>query len=239
MCRRDCNLAGLQQKATGMKENTTNNTGLWIAGGFLLLATGVFFYVKNKRKRDARDTSNENKALDDLSSSDTTTQAALLKKYLSVNEVPLVGFVANPATANPYGCLNVANEITDYPTVQQKFSALCENRYTLQRALETGLSDSDYTNFADLLKRQKVVTTDEAKAYALASNTAEISSTYKQVPAGVILGSLMKSGYYGVKRTDGNIEYVSAYMFFNGFDANRQPVWAFIEKDDSELITPK
>lgn len=221
-----------------MAENKSN-TGLLIAGGFLALATAAFFYIKNKNKRDAQDTSNENKALDDLTSSDTTSQAALLKKYLGVVEVPVVGFTANPVTANAYGCINVANEITDYPTVQQKFSALCENKYTLQRALETGLSDSDYANFADLLKRQKVVTTEETKAYILASSADTVSSSYKTVPANTILGSLYKSYYYGFKRSDGNIEYVSAYMFFNGFNANKKPVWAFVEKDDATLITPK
>lgn len=221
-----------------MAENKSN-TGLWIAGGFLALATAAFVYIKNKSKRDAQDTSNENKALDDLTSSDTTSQAALLKKYLGVVEVPVIGFTANPVNANAYGCINVANEITDYPTVQQKFSALCENKYTLQRALETGLNDSDYTNFADLLKRQKVVTTEATKAYILASSADTVSSSYKTVPANTILGSLYKSYYYGVKRSDGNIEYVSSYMFFNGFDTNKKPVWAFVEKDDTTLITPK
>ena len=217
-----------------MTENKTN-TGLWIAGALLLLGGGAFFYFKNKAKKD---TANENKALDNLTSSDETQQAAKLKKYLSVSEVWAVGFVANPLTSNPYGCCNVCNEITNYPGVQSKFSQLCENKYTLQRAFETGLSDAQYNECLKLLKLQKVATTKEARVFILPDRQSIRSNLYKTMPAGTILGSLMESGYFWVDY-DGRSESESSYMFFNGYDANNKPVYAFVAKDNAELITPK
>ncbi len=217
-----------------MAENKTN-TGLLVAGGLILLAGGALLYFKNKTKKD---TQNENKALDNLTSSDETRQAAELKKYLSVSEVFGVGFVANPLTSNQYGCANVCNEITNYPGVQAKFSALCENKYTLQRAFESGLTDAQYKECLDLLKAQKVVTTKESQVFILDDRASISSNRYKTMPANTILGSLIASGYYWVDY-DNYQKSFSSYMFFNGFDANKKPVYAFVEKDNATLVTPK
>ena len=73
-----------------MAENKTN-TGLWIGAGALALATGIFFYFKNKTKKETAD---ENKAISDLSTNEDTELAALLKKYLNVSDTVLVGWKA-------------------------------------------------------------------------------------------------------------------------------------------------
>lgn len=217
-----------------MSENKSN-TGVWVGAGFLALATAAFFYLKNKSKKD---TANENKALDDLTTSDATSQAALLKKYLGVVELPGAGFVANPVTSNQWGCFNVCNEIIDYPAVQTKFSALCENRYTLQRAFETGLTDAQYKDCQTLLKAQKVNTTKATKVYLLSSKTTDTSTSYREMPANTLLGSILQSGIYSYQYGN-NTEMMSSYMFFNGFDSKNNPLYAFVEKNNSELITPK
>lgn len=181
-----------------MAENKTN-TGLWIGAGALALATGIFFYFKNKTKKETAD---ENKAISDLSTNEDTELAALLKKYLNVSDTVLVGWKAgDPQWNDAQSVLNTCLRITDFNGVATKFSALCNNAYTLIKALQDGLSNERYTKALQYAKAQKAVT---VKPYR----------SGQTFPANTIMGAVIGEGANAISGA-------KTYKVINSYEANR------------------
>ena len=181
-----------------MAENKTN-TGLWIGAGALVLVGGLLFYFKNKTKKE---TANENKAISDITSNEDTELAALLKKYLNVSDAVVVGWTAGaPWKNDAQRAINTCLRITNFNGVATKFSALCNNAYTLIRALQDGLSNERYTKALQYAKAQKAVT---IKPYRYGGVT---------FPANTIMGAKIGEGVNAISKA-------KTYKVVNGYEAN-------------------
>lgn len=187
-----------------------DNSKGWLVGlSAVALGAGIFFYFKNRGKKE---TEQENKAISDLTTSTETEQAALLKKYLNVTDSALLGWSAgSPYRNNAQEALRVCLQITNWNEVGKKFSALCDNKYTLNKALQDGLNDERYTKAIQFAKAKKVVTT---MPFTYAGHT---------FPAGTIMGSLAGEGV--------NMLGNKVYNTVNDYTANTF-------SDDTELIIP-
>lgn len=202
-----------------------------------LAVIGCIVLIKRMRNQNAKNTNAENETTADLSDFETQ-QAVLLKKYLGVYSVAGV-YYTGPANLNDsYGVANVCNRIVNWAKVQKKFSALCDNQFTLLRAMEGGLTDNNFRICLNLAKADKVVTTKNADCYVL-NSVADKESTgqVENFSMGTVLGAKNESGYFFIQYPNYS-ESVKAYSFLSGYDSNKNEVFAFVEQNNAKIVTP-
>lgn len=198
------------------KQNT--NTGVWIFAGLLLLAGGTFLVLNRKQK----ETQNENKAIEDIGSSEEAAQAAALYKYLGVTNTGGV-YSAWAISNDKYGVYNTCLAVTNIAGVAQKFAQLCNNKFSLNDAMTGGLYDSEYKIAMQYLRAKKVITTSDATPITV-HPTGGYSDVIKYFPKNVILGALTS--------TEGN-----NYNLVNEVTANGT-ITATVSVNNAKLITP-
>lgn len=165
-----------------MAENKSN-TGLWIAGGFLVLAGGVLLYFKNKAKKDAQQQDSISEDIDDYE----TQQAIKLKGLLGVSKGAF-GWTTNGEVGTYFNAqthVKILNEmlaVVDWSDLQKKFRALCNGEYTLVNALNSALTDNDYKKAIEYAAAKKAVTN---QTYRTGNKT---------FPANTILGAIVGEG---------------------------------------------
>lgn len=165
-----------------MVENKSN-TGLWIAGGFLLLAGGALLYFKNKAKKDAQQQDTISEDIDDYE----TQQALKLKGLLGVSK-DVMGWTTNGEIGTYFNAqthVKILNEmlaVVDWSDLQKKFRALCNGEYTLVNALNSALTDNDYKKAIEYAAAKKAVTN---QTYRTGNKT---------FPANTILGAIVGEG---------------------------------------------
>ncbi len=165
-----------------MAENKSN-TGLWIAGGFLVLAGGMLLYFKNKSKKDAQQQDAISEDIDDYD----TQQALKLKGLLGVSK-GVMGWTTNGEIGTYFNAqthVKILNEmlaVVDWSDLQKKFRALCNGEYTLVNALNSTLTDNDYNKAIEYAAAKKAVTN---QTYRTGNKT---------FPANTILGAIVGDG---------------------------------------------
>ena len=165
-----------------MAENKSN-TGLWIAGGFLVLAGGALLYFKNKAKKDAQQQDSISEDIDDYE----TQQAIKLKGLLGVSK-GITGWTTNGEIGTYFNAqthVKILNEmlaVVDWSDLQKKFRALCNGEYTLVNALNSALTDNDYKKAIEYAAAKKAVTN---QTYRTGNKT---------FPANTILGAIVGEG---------------------------------------------
>ena len=165
-----------------MAENKSN-TGLWIAGGFLVLAGGALLYFKNKAKKDAQQQDSISEDIDDYE----TQQALKLKGLLGVSK-GVMGWTTNGEIGTYFNAqthVKILNEmlaVVDWSDLQKKFRALCNGEYTLANALNSALTDNDYKKAIEYAAAKKAVTN---QTYRTGNKT---------FPANTILGAIVGEG---------------------------------------------
>lgn len=165
-----------------MAENKSN-TGLWIAGGFLVLAGGALLYFKNKAKKDAQQQDSISEDIDDYE----TQQAIKLKGLLGVSKGAF-GWTTNGEIGTYFNAqthVKILNEmlaVVDWSDLQKKFRALCNGEYTLVNALNSALTDNDYKKAIEYAAAKKAVTN---QTYRTGNKT---------FPANTILGAIVGEG---------------------------------------------
>jgi len=166
-----------------MAENKSN-TGLWIAGGFLVLAGGALLYFKNKAKKDAQQQDSISEDIDDYE----TQQAIKLKGLLGVSKGAF-GWTTNGEIGTYFNAqthVKILNEmlaVVDWSDLQKKFRALCNGEYTLVNALNSALTDNDYKKAIEYAAAKKAVT-----------NQTYRPGGGKAFPANTILGAIVGDG---------------------------------------------
>lgn len=160
-----------------------SNTGLLIAGGFLLLAGGALLYFKNKAKKDAQQQDSISEDIDDYE----TQQAIKLKGLLGVSKGAF-GWTTNGEVGTYFNAqthVKILNEmlaVVDWSDLQKKFRALCNGEYTLVNALNSALTDNDYKKAIEYAAAKKAVTNQTYRA------------GNKTFPANTILGAIVGEG---------------------------------------------
>lgn len=160
-----------------------SNTGLLIAGGFLVLAGGALLYFKNKAKKDAQQQDSISEDIDDYE----TQQAIKLKGLLGVSK-GVMGWTTNGEIGTYFNAqthVKILNEmlaVVDWSDLQKKFRALCNGEYTLVNALNSALTDNDYKKAIEYAAAKKAVTN---KIYRTGNKT---------FPANTILGAIVGEG---------------------------------------------
>ncbi len=190
-----------------MAENKTN-TGLLIAGGFLLLAGGAFLYFKNKDNTTADITDRE------------TQQAMQLYNMLGVSNTfgwRLSTFHDIPEEK----VLNLLLSVTNWKKLQDKFRGLCNNEYSLTKALSDGLDADEYQLAIKLASAAKVVTTTAA-TFIIYDGIVPLT---KNIAANTVLGALKS-------------ETQTVYTFINAILDDDKELLASINKANAKLITP-
>ena len=166
------------KKYNGNNSGHKSNTGLWLALAALAAGTGLFFYFKNKDKREAKRT---DEASEDISNFETA-QALELKGVLGASKTfgtwTTNGEIVTYSTAAHVKILNIMLAVVDWKELQKKFRELCDGEFTLTDALNKALSDNDYKKAIEYARAKKVVT------------TAEIKINDKTQPENTILGVL-------------------------------------------------
>ena len=198
-----------------MAENKTN-TGLLIAGGFLLLAGGAFLYFKNKDKKETKITDNTTADITDSE----TQQAMQLYNMLGVSNTfgwGLSTFHDIPEEK----VLNLLLSVTNWKKLQEKFRGLCNNEYSLTKALSDGLDADEYQLAIQLASAKKVVTTT-ATTFIIYNGIVPLT---KNIAANTVLGALKS-------------ETQTAYTFINAILDDDKELLASINKANTKLITP-
>lgn len=180
----------------------------------LVAAAGVaifgiwLFKKKNDEENDNRRQNRETSDLDDPN----TLLAVKLKRCLEW-EKGTFGTWGGPIIKNKFDSAegqaelyNLCLQITDWPGVQKKFSALCNNESTILQAFQEMLTIKDvYNNALDLCKSEKVVTTEHTTITLQQEGTGEPYTM--SANANIILGAYTGS-------------YDGKYIFINGFESD-------------------
>lgn len=198
-----------------MAENKTN-TGLLIAGGFLLLAGGAFLYFKNKDKKETKITDNTTADITDQE----TQQAMQLYNLLGVSNTfgwGLSTFHNIPEEK----VLNLLLSVTNWKKLQDKFRGLCNNEYSLTKALSDGLDADEYQLAIKLASAKKVITTTATNFLVYKGLGLET----KNIAANTILGALKS-------------ENANTYTFINAIEDDDKELLVSINKANAKLITP-
>lgn len=180
----------------------------------LVAAAGVaifgiwLFKKKNDEENDNRRQNRETADLDDPN----TLLAVKLKRCLEW-EKGTFGTWGGPIIKDKFNSAegqaelyNICLQITDWPGVQKKFSALCNNESTILQAFQEMLTIKDvYNNALDLCKAKKVVTTENTTITLQQEGTGEPYTM--SANANTILGA-----YTG--------NYDGKDIFINGFESD-------------------
>lgn len=198
-----------------MAANKTN-TGLWLGLGLLGFLTAAFFYVKNK---DRKETQNSDRTTEDIADRETA-QALQLFNMLGVTNMPGIGWrLATFHNIPEEQVLNLLLSVTDWKKLQEKFRGLCNNEYSLTKALSDGLNADEYRRALQYAGAQKVVTTLDTSIGISGDNVVH----YVSVPAGTLVGALTGDGG-------------QTYSFINAVDDDGDEVKAFCYKIQAKLI---
>lgn len=180
----------------------------------LVAAAGVaifgiwLFKKKNDEENDNRRQNRETADLDDPN----TLLAVKLKRCLEW-EKGIFGTWGGPTIKDKFDSAegqaelyNLCLQITDWPGVQKKFSALCNNESTILQAFQEMLTIKDvYNNALDLCKAKKVVTTENTTITLQQEGTGEPYTM--SANDNTILGAYTGS-------------YDGKYIFINGFESD-------------------
>lgn len=159
----------------------------------LLLAAvggGTYLYFKNKDKEESK---NSDKATIDISDP-STRQAMELFNMLGVSSTGGWGlkyFHDIPEER----LLNLMLTITDWPKVQEKFRGMCNNEYSLSKALSDGLTADEYQRAIRYAGAKKVVTTTSAQATIMKGSIAQMPTFQKNTILGAYTNTA--NGQYG------------------------------------------
>lgn len=141
-----------------MEDNENKNKTPWWAWLVLLAlpvaAWGAWRIIRNPAKAI-------NKATEDLADYENS-QAILLKNLMGVTKTAGIWHTVSEIGIYPskthVKILNVMLSVVDWPKLQKKFLALCDNQYTLIDALTAALTDADFQKAIEFAGARKVVT---------------------------------------------------------------------------------
>lgn len=141
-----------------MEDNESKNKTPWWAWFMLLTlsiaAWGAWRIMRNPAKAI-------NKATEDLADYENS-QAILLKNLMGVTKTAGIWHTVSEIGIYPskthVKILNVMLSVVDWPKLQNKFLALCDNQYTLIDALTAALTDADFQKAIEFAGARKVVT---------------------------------------------------------------------------------
>ena len=188
-----------------------------LVGGGLVLAAGYLYYRTRTNQSDTNKADNATADIDD-----PVTQQAL-KLYNALG-------VERSAITNNYGLavfhnipeeyvLNLMLEVTDWTALQKKFKNLCNNEYSLVKALSDGLTAEEYNLAIKYASAKKVVTT-----------TATNVTLYDVMPFRTV--SVAADSLIGAYTGDTS----ASYMFVNGIDNDGKEVKGSISKTAAKLV---
>ena len=168
------------------------NKTFWAVLAIAALGGGAYLYFKNKDKEASKTSDN---ATNDISDP-ATAQAMQLYNMLGISNT---GGWWGPATLHNIPeekVLNLMLEITDWPKVQEKFRGMCNNEYSLSKALSDGLTADEYQRAIRYASAKKVVTTVDNAVASISAGSVIKMPTF---PKNTILGAYTKTlnGNYG------------------------------------------
>lgn len=193
----------------------SKNTGLWLGLSALALATGAFFMFKNRDRSETKKSDNTTADITD----NETQQAMQLYNLLGVSDTfgwGLKTFYDVPEEK----VLNLLLSVTNWKKLQEKFRGLCNNEYSLTKALNDALDADEYRRAIQYASAPKVVTTAQAVLTTL-ENPVRMTT----VPAGTLVGALVEDG-------------AQSYVFINAIDDDENEIKAFVYKTQAKLLQP-
>lgn len=188
-----------------------------LVGGGLLLVGGYLFFKSRQNQSDANKTDNATADIDNP----ITQQALKLYNMLGVERSSLTGNYGLAIFHNipEDKVLNLMLEITDWNGLQDKFKKLCNNEYSVAKALSDGLDEDEYQLAIKYASAKKVVTTTTATVIVYVGYVP----TAKTVAANTILGAYKS-------------ETSTAYTFINAVEDDDKEVLASISKSQAKLV---
>lgn len=188
-----------------------------LVGGGLLLVGGYLFFKSRQNQSDTNKTDNATADIDNP----ITQQALKLYNMLGVERNSLTGNYGLSVFHNipEDKVLNLMLEITDWNALQNKFKKLCNNEYSIVKALSDGLDEDEYQLAIKYASAKKVVTTTTATVIIYAG----LVPLTKTVAANTILGAYKS-------------ETSTAYTFINAVEGDDEEVLASISKPLAKLV---
>ena len=116
--------------------------------------------------------------------------------------------------------LNLLLSVTNWKKLQEKFRGLCNNEYSLTKALNDALDADEYRRAIQYASALKVVTTTQTVLTTL-ENPVRMTT----VPAGTLVGALVEDG-------------AQSYVFVNAIDDDENETKAFVYKTQAKLLQP-
>ena len=194
-----------------------NKAAIW---GILALAAvggGAYLYLKGK---DKQETTTSDKTTNDISDRETQ-QAMKLYNMLGVEKTG--GIVWRLATFHNIPeekVINLMLEVTNWPKLQEKFRGLCNNEYSLTKALSDGLTADEYKKAIDYAAAKKVVTAQDNAFVTINSGNFSVPKNFDK---NTVIGALKSDGQY-------------QYVFVNEYTDDGKEITGYIYKNQAKLV---
>lgn len=178
---------------------------------------GAYLYFKNK---DKQETTTSDKTTNDISDRETQ-QAMQLYNMLGVEKTG--GLVWRLATIHDIPeekVLNIMLEVTNWPKLQEKFRGMCNNEYSLSKALSDGLTVDEYNTAIQYASAKKVVTTQDNTQVTLIDG---VTPKMVKFVANTVVGAL-------------TTEQDDTYSFINEVKPDGNLIVGAVQKSNAKLM---
>lgn len=201
-----------------------------IIGAAAVTVLGIWlFRRKNEQRVETRQQNAQTENLTDAA----TSQAVRLKQALQWEKGLLTWSGQNITSNYPSrqaALFDVCLEITDWPAVQKKFTALCNNESTILEAFQSCLDTETFNTAQTLCAAQKVVTTT--------TTSASIYKDDENEPTRVDFAANMVLGVY-LSQYNGIVNFINGFQSDGGwFSPELERFTGTVSVNNVKLVNP-